>query len=108
MNKRPYVIATSLVLLLTTVCLNLSPDSSARLKRALSSFFIPLFSLQEGAETAGGALVDHGAPRSVLLTELRDLKQTNQFHLGRPVLVMALIMCVAGIALFAAIATRAV
>lgn len=37
-----------------------------------------------------------------------DLKQTNQFHLGRPVLVMALIMCVAGIALFAAIATRAV
>lgn len=39
---------------------------------------------------------------------LSDLKQTNQFHLGRPVLVMALIMCVAGIALFAAIATRAV
>ena len=39
---------------------------------------------------------------------LSDLKQTSQFHLGRPVLVMALIMCVAGIALFAAIATRAV
>ena len=79
MNIRPYAIATGLVLLLTTVCLNLSPDSSARLKRALSSFFIPLYSLQEGAETTGGALVDHGAPRSVLLTELRDLKQTNQF-----------------------------
>ena len=79
MNIRPYAIATGLVLLLTTVCLNLSPDSSARLKRALSSFFIPLYSLQEGAETVGSALVDHGAPRSVLLAELRDLKQTNQF-----------------------------
>ncbi len=78
MNKRPYVIAASLVLLLATVCLNLSPDSSARLKRAFSSFFIPLFSLQKGVEKTGGAVVDHGAPRGVLLAELRDLKQTNQ------------------------------
>ncbi|WP_188080952.1 YidH family protein [Sphingobium scionense] len=39
---------------------------------------------------------------------LSDLKQSNQFHLGRPVLLMALIMCIAGIGLFAAIATRAV
>jgi rod shape-determining protein MreC len=78
MNKRHYIIATGLVLLLATVCLNLSPDSSARLKRALSSFFIPLFSLQKSVEKAGGALVDYSAPRTVLLTELRDLKQTNQ------------------------------
>ena len=78
MNKRPYVIATSLVLLLTTVCLNLSPDHSARLKRTLSSFFIPLFSMQKGAETTGGFVVDRGVPRKVLLAELRDLKQTNQ------------------------------
>ena len=78
MNKRPYVIAASLVLLLATVCLNLSPDSSARLKPAFSSFFIPLFSLKKGVEKTGGAVVDHGAPRGVLLAELRDLKQTNQ------------------------------
>ena len=78
MNKRRYVIASGLVLVLTTVCLNLSPDHSARLKRTFSSFFIPLFSLQKGAENTGGFIVDRGAPRSVLLAELRDLKQTNQ------------------------------
>ncbi|SVD23999.1 uncharacterized protein METZ01_LOCUS376853, partial [marine metagenome] len=33
-KKQTYVIASGLVLLLATVCLNLSPDSSARLKRA--------------------------------------------------------------------------
>ncbi len=39
---------------------------------------------------------------------LTDLKQMDQFSLKRPVLLMALIMCIAGIALFGAIATRAV
>ena len=73
MNKRTYVIASGLVLLLTVVCLNLSPDSSTRLKRAFSSFFIPLFSLQKGAEQAGDFISDNGTPRKVLLQELHDL-----------------------------------
>ena len=37
---------------------------------------------------------------------LRDLQQIEAFRLGRPVLVMALIMSIAGVALFASIATR--
>ena len=78
MNKRTYVIASGLVLLLATVCLNLSPDSSARLKRAFSSFFIPLFSLQKGAEQAGDLIADNVAPRKELLQEISDLKQSNQ------------------------------
>lgn len=41
-------------------------------------------------------------------TTLRDLSRTDAFRVGRPVLVMAAIMSVAGIAMFASIATRIV
>ena len=78
MKKKTYVIASSLVILLATVCLNLSPDSSTRLKRAFSSFFIPLFSLQKGIEQSGDFISDNSTPRKVLLQELYDLKQSNQ------------------------------
>ena len=39
-------------------------------------------------------------------TTLRDLQRTEAFRIGRPVLLMALIMSLAGIALFVSIATR--
>ena len=39
---------------------------------------------------------------------LRDLERIEEFRLGRPVLVMALIMSTAGIALFVSIAARLV
>ena len=39
---------------------------------------------------------------------LRDLKRAEEFRLGRPVLLMALIMSLSGIALFVSIATRIV
>ena len=41
-------------------------------------------------------------------TTLKDLQRMEVFRIGRPVLLMALIMSVAGIALFVAIATRLV
>ena len=78
MKKKTYVIASSLVILLATVCLNLSPDSSTRLKRTFSSFFIPLFSLQKGVEQSGNFISDNSTPRKVLLQELHDLIQSNQ------------------------------
>ena len=37
---------------------------------------------------------------------LRDLQRVEEFRIGRPVLLMALIMSLAGVALFASIATR--
>lgn len=37
---------------------------------------------------------------------LRDLQRIEEFRIGRPVLVMALIMSIAGIASFVSIATR--
>ena len=39
---------------------------------------------------------------------LRELQRVEKFRLGRPVLLMALIMSIAGVALFASIATRLV
>jgi putative membrane protein len=39
---------------------------------------------------------------------LRDLQRVEHFRIGRPVLLMALIMSVAGVALFVSIATRIV
>lgn len=77
MNNRPYIIATGLVLLLAIVLFNLSPDSSARLKRVLSSFYIPLFTAQKTAEATGDVLVNQTTPRKLLLEELRHLKQQN-------------------------------
>jgi rod shape-determining protein MreC len=78
MNKQTNAIASTLVLLLTVICLNLSQDSTARLKRIFSSFFIPLFSLQKGTEQIGDFITDNSTPRKILLQELQDLKQTNQ------------------------------
>jgi putative membrane protein len=40
-------------------------------------------------------------------TTLREMRRTEAFRIGRPVLVMALIMSVTGVALFVSIATRA-
>ena len=41
-------------------------------------------------------------------TTLRDLRRVEAFRLGRPVLLMALIMSIAGVAMFFSIATRIV
>lgn len=41
-------------------------------------------------------------------TTLRELQRESDFHLRRPILIMALVMCLAGIALFASIAFRVV
>ncbi|EJL22451.1 YidH family protein [Novosphingobium sp. AP12] len=38
---------------------------------------------------------------------LHEMRRANEFRMGRPVLVMALIMSIAGVALFVSIATRA-
>ena len=41
-------------------------------------------------------------------TTLRDLKRVEAFRIGRPVLLMALIMSIAGVAMFYSIAARVV
>jgi putative membrane protein len=41
-------------------------------------------------------------------TTLRDLRRVEAFRIGRPVLLMALIMSIAGVTMFVSIATRIV
>jgi putative membrane protein len=39
-------------------------------------------------------------------TTLKDIERSGKFRFGRPILLMALVMCVAGVSLFGAIATK--
>lgn len=41
-------------------------------------------------------------------TTLHELERTEKFRIGRPVLLMALIMSLAGVAMFVSIATRSI
>ncbi len=65
----------------------------------------------ESPQVVGLFLAGMGTAAIVLGTlgywaTLKDLQRVEQFRLGRPVLLMALIMSIAGIALFVTIATR--
>lgn len=65
----------------------------------------------DSPQTVGLFLTGLGIAAIVLGTisywvTLRDLQRIEEFRIGRPVLVMALIMSVAGLASFVSIATR--
>lgn len=78
MLRRPHYIAVGAVVLLTLVVLNLPGRTTARLKLALGSLFLPLFGLagaaQQGAARAGDALT----PRGELLRQNEALRRENQ------------------------------
>ena len=78
MFKRPYYIALALVALLTLLVLNLPGRTTARLKLAIGSIFLPLFGVtgaaQQGAAKAGDALL----PRSELIRANEALRRQNQ------------------------------
>ena len=77
MFKRPYYIAVALVALLTLLVLSLPGRTTARLKPALGSIFLPLFGaaggLQQAAARANSALL----PRSELIRANAALRQQN-------------------------------
>jgi putative membrane protein len=67
----------------------------------------------ESPQQVGLFLVGMGVAAIVLgttsyWTTLRDLQKTEHFRIGRPVLLMAMLMSGAGIAMFVSIATRSV
>ena len=78
MFRRPQYIALLAVLVLVVVVLNLPPQTSARLKLAIGSLFLPLFGLatstQQLAERGGDTIVS----RKVLLQQLNQLREENQ------------------------------
>jgi rod shape-determining protein MreC len=78
MLKRPHYIALGLVVLMTLLILNLPNKTTARLKLAVGSVFVPLFGLanstQQLAEKTGDAIL----PRSELLRQNEALRRENQ------------------------------
>ena len=78
MNNRSYLIATGTVALLAMACFTLSPKGSAQAKRVFGSFYIPLFSAQKTAQTAGDYLTNQTTPRETLLRENKELKRQNE------------------------------
>ena len=96
-----------------------------RTSLSMSSFGFTIYKFLDGlaeqqqiahsnsAQHIGLFLVGLGITAIVLGTigywiTLRDLQRVEMFRLGRPVLVMALIMSAAGVLLFVSIATRIV
>jgi len=67
-----------LVVLLTLVVLNLPSRTTARVKLAIGSLFVPLFGLANSGQQLVGQAGDAALPRSELLRELEALRRQNQ------------------------------
>lgn len=77
MRQRHYI-ALGLVILLTLVLLNLPNRTTARLKLAIGSLFLPLFGLANSAQQLASKTGDAALPRSELVRELENLRKQNQ------------------------------
>lgn len=78
MPKRSYYISLGLVLVIALVILNLPARTSARLKLALGSLFLPLFGLVGVSQHAAGKVAVALTSRPELERQLEALKRENQ------------------------------
>ena len=78
MLKRPQYIALGLVVVLTLLILNLPSPTTARLKLAIGSWFVPLFGLANSTDRLAGRAGEVALPRSEVLRENNALKEQNQ------------------------------
>ena len=78
MFKRSYYIAVALVALLTLLVLNLPGSTTARLKLAIGSIFLPLFGVTGGAQQAATKAGNLLLPKSELIRENEALRRQNQ------------------------------
>ena len=78
MLKRPHYIVLGLVVLLTIILLNLPSRTSARLKLAIGSVFLPLFGLASASEQLAGRAADSAVTRKELLKQNELLRRENQ------------------------------
>jgi len=77
MQRRKHLVVLGLVVLLVVVLLNLPASTTARLKLALGSLFLPLFGLAGAANHTAGKLGDAVTPRGDLIRELDTLRKEN-------------------------------
>ncbi len=78
MLKRPQYIALGLVVVLTLLILNLPSPTTARLKLAIGSWFVPLFGLANSTDRLASRAGEAALPRSEVLRENNALKEQNQ------------------------------
>ena len=78
MFKRSYYISIGLVALLALVVFNLPSRTTARLKLAISSLFVPLFGLVGASQQATAKAADAIMPRAELEKSNEALRRENQ------------------------------
>ncbi|MGC3958090.1 MAG: rod shape-determining protein MreC [Verrucomicrobiota bacterium] len=78
MFKRPYYIAVAILAVLTLLVLNLPSQTTARLKTALGSVFLPLFGMADGTKRVAGRTADTLLPKSELIAANDALRRQNQ------------------------------
>lgn len=78
MFKRSHYIALSVVLVLVLILLNLPSHTTARLKVAIGSLFLPLFGLANSSDQIANKAGDAITTRSELLKENATLQRRNQ------------------------------
>src|ERR1700753_2256672 len=77
MLKRSHYIALGIVVLLTLILLNLPSHTTARLKLAVGSLFLPLFGLANSSDQLANKAGDAITTRSELLKENDSLRRQN-------------------------------
>src|SRR5687767_9343304 len=77
MFKRPHYIVVGGVVLLGVVLVALPRETSARIKLAMSSLFLPLFGLANVGSKGADKAADVIMPRRVLEAQLEALKKEN-------------------------------
>lgn len=75
-NKQNYL-ALGAVVLVAVLILSLPPRASSRLRLAVSSWFLPLFSLANASQQAPAKLADNALSRHELLAEIDRLTREN-------------------------------
>src|SRR5215469_6639567 len=78
MLKRSNYIALGIVVVITLILLNLPTHTTARLKAAISSVFLPLFGLAHTTDQAANKAGDMITTRSELLKQNEKLNNENQ------------------------------
>lgn len=78
MFKRPYYIAVAILAVLTLLVLNLPSRTTARLKTALGSIFLPLFGMASGTQQAAAKIGDNLLPKSELIAANDAFRRQNQ------------------------------
>jgi len=78
MFKRPYYIAVAILAVLTLLVLNLPSRTTARLKTALGSIFLPLFGMAGVTQQTAAKTGDNLLPKSELIAANDSFRRQNQ------------------------------